>query len=84
VNLAVPALARQRPSPPATLVSIHQETRRERLLDMETRLRRYRTACFAIGVAVSEPTVVDTDDLIAPADAALYAAGGRDSVFVDS
>ena len=31
-----------------TLVSIHQEARRERLLDMETRVRRYRTACFAI------------------------------------
>lgn len=31
-----------------TLVSIHEEARRERLLDMETRLRRYRTACFAI------------------------------------
>jgi diguanylate cyclase (GGDEF)-like protein len=35
-----------------TLVSIHQEARRERLLDMETRVRRYRTACFAI-LAVS-------------------------------
>ncbi len=31
-----------------TLVSIHEEARRERLLDMETRVRRYRTACFAI------------------------------------
>jgi len=35
-----------------TLVSIHEEARRERLLDMETRVRRYRTACFAI-LAVS-------------------------------
>ncbi len=33
---------------PETLVSIHEEARRERLLDMETRVRRYRTACFAI------------------------------------
>lgn len=31
-----------------TLVSIHEEARRERLLDMEDRLRRYRFACFAI------------------------------------
>ena len=31
-----------------TLVSIHEEARRERLLDMEERLRRYRLACFAI------------------------------------
>lgn len=31
-----------------TLVSIHEEARRERLLDMEGRVRRYRTACFAI------------------------------------
>jgi len=40
----------------------------------------------SIGVAVSEPDVVDTDDLVARADAALYAAkaGGRDTVFVDS
>jgi diguanylate cyclase (GGDEF)-like protein len=40
----------------------------------------------SIGVAVSEPDVVDTDDLVARADAALYAAkaGGRDMVFVDS
>jgi diguanylate cyclase (GGDEF)-like protein len=32
----------------ATLVSIHEEARRERLLDMEERLRRYRLACFGI------------------------------------
>lgn len=31
-----------------TLVSIHSEARRERLLDMEDRVRRYRLACFAI------------------------------------
>jgi len=31
-----------------TLVSIHEEARRERLLDMEERVRRYRTACFGI------------------------------------
>jgi diguanylate cyclase (GGDEF)-like protein len=31
-----------------TLVSIHEEARRERLLDMEERVRRYRLACFAI------------------------------------
>lgn len=31
-----------------TLVSIHEEARRERLLDMESRVRRYRSACFAI------------------------------------
>jgi diguanylate cyclase (GGDEF)-like protein len=32
----------------ATLVSIHEEARRERLLDMEERVRRYRLACFGI------------------------------------
>src|SRR3954449_624439 len=31
-----------------TLVSIHEEARRERLLDMEGRVRRYRLACFGI------------------------------------
>jgi diguanylate cyclase (GGDEF)-like protein len=31
-----------------TLVSIHEEARRERLLDMEHRVRRYRLACFGI------------------------------------
>ena len=31
-----------------SLVAIHDEARRERLLDMEVRLRRYRFACFAI------------------------------------
>jgi diguanylate cyclase (GGDEF)-like protein len=40
---------------------------------------------LSIGVAVAEPEVVDTEDLLARADAALYAAkaGGRDQVFVD-
>jgi diguanylate cyclase (GGDEF)-like protein len=39
----------------------------------------------SIGVAVSKPDSVDTDDLVARADTALYAAkaGGRDTVFVD-
>lgn len=31
-----------------TLVTIHEEARRERLLDMEERVRRYRFACFCI------------------------------------
>lgn len=31
-----------------TLVAIHEEARRERLLDMELRVRRYRLACFGI------------------------------------
>jgi diguanylate cyclase (GGDEF)-like protein len=34
--------------PPETLVSIHEEARRERVLDMERRVRPYRAACFAI------------------------------------
>jgi len=40
---------------------------------------------LSIGVAVAEPEVVDTDDLLARADAALYAAkaSGRDRIFVD-
>jgi diguanylate cyclase (GGDEF)-like protein len=33
---------------PETLVSIHEEARRERLLDMENRVKRYRLACFGI------------------------------------
>src|SRR3954454_23218920 len=43
------------------------------------------TVSLSIGVAVAEPEVVDTDDLLARADASLYAAkaGGRDRVFVD-
>jgi diguanylate cyclase (GGDEF)-like protein len=41
---------------------------------------------LSIGVAVADPGVVDTADLLSRADAALYAAkaGGRDLVFVDS
>jgi len=41
---------------------------------------------ISIGVAVAEPTRVDTDDLLSRADSALYAAkaGGRDQVFADS
>ncbi len=41
---------------------------------------------LSVGVAVSLPDKVDTDDLVARADAALYAAkaGGRDTVRVDS
>ena len=31
-----------------SLTAIHKEARRERLLDMERRVRRYRAACFAI------------------------------------
>ncbi len=40
----------------------------------------------SIGVAVSRPEAVDTDDLVARADTALYAAkaGGRDRVFADN
>jgi diguanylate cyclase (GGDEF)-like protein len=34
--------------PKDSLVAIRDEARRERLLDMEHRVRRYRTACFAI------------------------------------
>jgi diguanylate cyclase (GGDEF)-like protein len=39
---------------------------------------------ISIGAAVARPEKVDTDDLVARADAALYAAkaGGRDQVFV--
>jgi diguanylate cyclase (GGDEF)-like protein len=39
---------------------------------------------ISIGAAVTKPSVVNTDDLVARADAALYSAkaGGRDRVFV--
>jgi diguanylate cyclase (GGDEF)-like protein len=41
---------------------------------------------ISIGAAVSRPDRIDTDDLVARADAALYAAkaGGRDTVFLDN
>ena len=59
VNWSAPSLRfRPRPAGPLpqpaadTLVAIHEEARRERLLDMEDRVRRYRTVCFAI-LAVS-------------------------------
>jgi diguanylate cyclase (GGDEF)-like protein len=40
--------------PMESLASIRKEARRERLLDMERRVRRYRTTCFAIlGVALA-------------------------------
>jgi diguanylate cyclase (GGDEF)-like protein len=41
---------------------------------------------LSIGAAVAEPGLVDTEDLLARADAALYAAkaGGRDLVYIDS
>ena len=39
---------------------------------------------ISIGAAVTKPDTVDTDDLVARADAALYSAkaNGRDAVFV--
>ena len=41
---------------------------------------------LSIGAAVAEPGLVDTEDLLARADAALYAAkaGGRDRVYTDN
>jgi diguanylate cyclase (GGDEF)-like protein len=44
-----------------TLVSIHEEARRERLLDMEGRVRRYRLACF--GILALALTVGGSDSL---------------------
>jgi diguanylate cyclase (GGDEF)-like protein len=44
-----------------TLVSIHEEARRERLLDMEDRVRRYRLACF--GILALALTVGGSDSL---------------------
>ena len=39
---------------------------------------------ISIGAAVTKPSIVNTDDLVARADAALYSAkaSGRDTVFV--
>jgi diguanylate cyclase (GGDEF)-like protein len=41
---------------------------------------------ISIGAAVTKPSVVNTEDLVARADAALYSAkaGGRDQVFVSN
>jgi diguanylate cyclase (GGDEF)-like protein len=48
-TLRRPAKPRANGGPAAdTLVEIHEEARRERLLDMEQRIRPYRAACFAI------------------------------------
>jgi len=54
-NTFEPALPRPRRRPAdasghsaESLAAIRDEARRERLLDMEMRVRRYRTACFAI------------------------------------
>jgi diguanylate cyclase (GGDEF)-like protein len=57
---------------------LRREVRERRPMEVEVSL--------SIGVAVAEPDRVDTDDLLARADAALYAAkaGGRDLVYVDS
>jgi diguanylate cyclase (GGDEF)-like protein len=43
------------------------------------------TVSLSIGVAVAEPDTIDTDDLLARADASLYAAkaSGRDRIHVD-
>ncbi len=66
---------------------------REEALEIAERLRREVRdrrpvgvmVTVSIGVAVSRPGAVDTDDLVARADKALYAAktGGRDIVHVD-
>ena len=55
--------AHEREQPPASaesLAGIRKEARRERLLDMEQRVQRYRAACFAIlalALASAGPTV---------------------------
>lgn len=66
---------------------------REAAIEISERLRREVRerrpvgvqVTASIGVAVSEPDSVDTDDLVARADAALYAAkaAGRDTVYCD-
>jgi len=57
---------------------LRQEVRRRRPAGVDVTV--------SIGAAVSKPKTVNTDDLVARADAALYAAkaGGRDAVFVDA
>jgi diguanylate cyclase (GGDEF)-like protein len=57
---------------------------------LRSEVRKRRTVgvqvTISIGAAVSKPDRIDTDDLVARADAALYAAkaGGRDIVFLDN
>jgi diguanylate cyclase (GGDEF)-like protein len=57
---------------------------------LRSEVRKRRTVgvqvTISIGGAVSRPDRIDTDDLVARADAALYAAkaGGRDTVFLDN
>jgi GGDEF domain-containing protein len=55
-------------------------------LRLEVRKRRPAgvEVTISIGAAVSGPPIVNTDDLVARADVALYSAkaGGRDQVFV--
>ena len=58
----------------------------ERLrIDVRNRRPEGVPVSLSIGVAVAEPAFVDTDDLLARADASLYAAkaSGRDRIFVD-
>jgi diguanylate cyclase (GGDEF)-like protein len=67
---------------------------REDAIEISERLRREVRerrpvgvqVTVSIGVAVSEPDLVDTDDLVARADAALYAAkaSGRNTVYCDN
>ena len=54
-------------------------------LEFEARPGKMLALAISIGAAVSRPDRIDTDDLVARADAALYAAkaGGRDTVFLD-
>jgi diguanylate cyclase (GGDEF)-like protein len=58
----------------------------ERLrIDVRNRRPEGVPVSLSIGVAVAEPAFVDTDDLLARADASLYAAkaSGRNRIFVD-
>src|SRR4051794_21679978 len=45
---AIPAQSQGRPPAADSLAGVRQEVRRERLLDMERRMHRYRLACFGI------------------------------------